>query len=136
MREAICIAIILLMAGCTEPEPTGPDIFSVAQGTQLNRGDLRIGIHSVTEESAALVVRIESLNLTERVVLGIGEEKEVGEYVIKNLGTKKYFLGGLKPGAPSGSVRLQVKKIEQPSANEYNMKVSTRQNTFIRSETR
>lgn len=113
MREAVCVAIILLMAGCTESEPTGPNIFVVAQGTQLNRGDLHIGIHSVTENSAALVVRIGSLNTTERVVLSTGEEKKIAAYQIKNLGTKKYFLGGFKPGSPSGSVRLQVKEVKK-----------------------
>ncbi len=118
------IILTLFIISCT-PQPTldtentapDSDVVTVAQGTQYRRGNLRIGIISVSENAATLSVIIETAdpsqaqNSSVKKTLAVGEETGIGAYLIKNLKTET-GIGGVMPGQSSGSVTLQITQVD------------------------
>ena len=117
MTRLFCAGIIFLfiLTACNGPESNttnnkqaSPNEFSITQGTQLNRGDLHIGVIRVTPESAMLALLIGSAP-EEKIELKVGEEIVRNIYHIKNLETHADSSVRFLPGSSQSYVRLEIK---------------------------
>lgn len=128
MRAYLGIVLLtFFIAGCApqpivprENLPEGEDTVTIAQGTQYNRGDLRIGVVNVKEDAATLAIIVEAAEPSEAqapnfvtVTLAVDEETTADGYTIRNLQTKT-GIGGFMPGQSSGSVTLHITASEAP----------------------
>lgn len=106
----ICLAVLLLYA-CTPAQdfPVEPGTIQVvvSQGTQYNGQDFQIGVVSVSEDSAVLAVRTDELG-AKNFEIKEGESIQYGQHTIKVLDARKSLIPSLRPGQPSGSVKLQI----------------------------
>lgn len=107
---ALAIAAAIPISGCVQPDtPREEGSITIAQGTQYRGGTLRIGLISVSGDSAALALLDESVEPAQNknIDLRVGESASFGGYLIENLGAEEWF-GGFMPGQSSGSVTLNV----------------------------
>jgi hypothetical protein len=123
MRIYFLLLFAFFIVGCV-PQPAiivesavlGEQTVTIAQGTQYRNGNLRIGVISVLENSAALAILVEANDPSEaqtnsvKETLAVGNETNAGGYMIKNIRTKT-GIGGFRPGQSSGSVTLQITPI-------------------------
>ncbi|HET7768612.1 MAG TPA: hypothetical protein VFN74_07535 [Chloroflexota bacterium] len=109
-RLARAATLRLFMAaaliGCTRPGQDGNGAVWVRQGTVYSYGGIRIGIGSVSRDSASLVVLTEIGE--QRFALRVGEAQAVNGYMIRNLETQVDPSSAPAPGSSAGSVRLSV----------------------------
>lgn len=124
------ILLTLFVVGCA-PQPIvdaesaapGQDIVTVAQGTQYRRGNLRIGVVSVSENEAILAVIVDPTDPSQmqnnivRETIAVGEETNAGGYRIKNRKTAPR-IGGFMSGQSSGSVTLEITELDSLSASD------------------
>lgn len=92
------------------PQNASPNVHRITQGTQLIRGDLRIGVVRVSSDAVILAIIVGSAK-AETVEVKVGDEIVRGKYHISNLGTNKdYFvLPWSPPGSDKSYVRLEIK---------------------------
>lgn len=115
------IIFIFILSACTGPDntaddkPTSPGEFLVTQGTQLIKGDLRIGVIRVTPDSAMLAILIGSAP-EEKVELKVGEEIVRDNYRIRNLETRVESLARFQPGSSNNYVKLEIKSSGEKDA--------------------
>ena len=64
---------------CVENTVPPREEYAVRQSTQLNLGELHIGIVNVRADSATLAIRLDGVEETQNVQLAIGEETTAGD---------------------------------------------------------
>jgi hypothetical protein len=103
---AVFIGWIAWYKNTSIPEPA--DTQTLSQGTQMHFGEISIGLSSVDDKSALLVIRKEGLtdSVSESVVAG--DKVVIYGYTINVSSVKKSFNLSLLPGSSHGYVKFTI----------------------------
>jgi ABC-type thiamin/hydroxymethylpyrimidine transport system permease subunit len=102
----IFIGWIVWYKNTSVSEPTNTQTLS--QGTQVHIGEISIGLSSITDTSAILVIHKDGLTDSISKSVVAGDTVEIYGYTIDVISVKKSFNPSLVPGSNHGYVKFTI----------------------------
>ena len=108
LASIIFIGWIVWYKNTSTSEPANTETLS--QGTQMHFGEISIGLSSVDDKSALLVIHKEGLTDSVSKSVVAGDKVVIYDYTINVSSVKKSFNPSLLPGSSRGYVKFTITK--------------------------